>query len=95
MASTVVLSADIVKQDFHSGTVGGNYRFALTPGTSQDVATPEATFTGIADGDYTGTCKRLDDSNNPLGDEVSIVFSVPIVPNVQVDVPSVLHVAVS
>jgi hypothetical protein len=82
----IKITAAVTPTAFHAGTVGGLYRFTVSPGTSQDVATNEATF-DLTDGDYVATAQRLDDSGNVLG-EFSAPFSVPLVPNVLIDVPT-------
>lgn len=98
MTSKVRLFSNVAKEDFHAGTVAGKYRFTLTPGPVQDEDSPESTFTGVVDGDYTGSVIRLDaDTGLPLLNtfERTIVFTVPLEPNVQIDVPQDISVEVT
>lgn len=73
-----------------SGLKQGNTRFQIldsagTVAATQDVAALQATFTGIADGDFTATAQLLDTAGNPLGTVLSKAFTdgAPVVTTFQ------------
>jgi hypothetical protein len=78
--------------------VGGAWRFVLNPvtgiGSSQDSASPSATFANVEAGDYTASVQRLDAAGNAIGDAASVAFTVDSTA-VMIDVPDVLTVEVT
>ncbi len=57
------------------------------------VAAPTASFTGVADGDYTVAVQRMDMQNLPMGSP-AVSASFTVVNTTEVDVPDVVSVSV-
>lgn len=78
--SQVVLTSTVKSQSFPAGTVGGMWRFTITPvggtGTVQDTPDPIASFSDVPPGDYTATVQRMDTDGNSLGDPSAVAFTV-------------------
>lgn len=95
--ATVVLNAVTKIQVFPAGTVSGLMRFTLSPNTGvaavQEVDGVTATFTSVAAGDYMASAQRLDSAGSPLGDSVSVAFTIPE-SGVNVNVPDTLTVEI-
>lgn len=101
--SKVTVTVVTVPTTLPAGVTAGALRVSLLDNTgavvaTQDVATSDAVFTGIANGDYTASAVRLDGTGTNLGDAVTAPFSVadvpPPVPEQTFDAPSSLAVVV-
>lgn len=98
--STVTAQVTLSANAFPAGTVISSIQCKLMSGATlvQTVSadgTGKATFLSVAPGSYTVVSQALDGSNNPLG---SAVTSAPITvaaPNVTLNTPTAVSLAVS
>lgn len=90
----VVVTITTKPQDFPAGIAAGNIRVSVSNGLMQDVNGLTATFDSVDPGDYTVTAQLLDASNNPLGNQISVAFTIPAPANT-LQVPDTINVTVS
>jgi hypothetical protein len=100
--ATVVVSITLKKQNVPaSPPASSNIKFQLfnAGGTmiavqTGTVSTPQATFSGVADGTYTVVAQRMSVDNTPIGDALtSDPFTV--VNTTEIDVPGTVAVTLS
>lgn len=96
--STVIVTVETQAQPFPSGTVAAGVSISLSGGVlhAQLITTApySASFADVAPGTYTASAQAVDASGNPLGAAaVSAEFTIAA-PEVNVDVPSVVTVAI-
>ena len=100
----VTVQVVTVQKELPAGVVAGALRFQVLDANGvvvqgQDVGSPSAVFSGVADGDYVASVVRLDANGNTLGDTVTANFTVataaPVAPApVMYDAPASLSVLV-
>ncbi len=101
--ATVTISWGTTPQTFPPGTVAGNFNVTISGGAlvtplTASVAASPAIFTGVANNQgqpqYLASVQRVDSAGNPLGAAATATFDVVVPPDVVVDIPSSVTVAV-
>jgi len=94
----VTVSVVTVQASLPSGSVVGAFRLSLLDANgavvqTQDSATPQAVFSGVADGDYVVSVARLDGNGSNIAEPVTASVHVAVQPVVY-DAPASLSVTV-
>jgi len=96
--STVIVTLETVATPFPAGTVAAGIVISLSGGVvpAQTITTAPyaASFVDVAPGTYTASAQAIDASGAPLGAAaVSAEFTIAA-PDVSIDIPSVVTVAI-
>jgi hypothetical protein len=96
--STVIVTLETVATPFPAGTVAAGIVISLSggaiPAQTVTVAPYSASFADVPAGTYTASAQATDASGNPLGAAaVSAEFTIAA-PDVSIDVPSTVTVAI-
>lgn len=96
--STVIVTLETVATPFPAGTVAAGISISLSggavPAQTVTAAPYTASFADVAPGSYTASAQALDANGQPLGAAAMSAEFTIAAPDVSVDVPSTVTVAI-